>query len=91
LGGDRTESHAPSDHDHAGRDGQRGRAADVIHASEITRIEVLADMRPTEEDGTRALLSTLVWRPVDTEIAQEARALARQWLPRSVGQNLQLA
>jgi len=38
-------------------------------------------MRPTEEDGTRALLSTLVWRPVDTEIAQEARALARQWLP----------
>ena len=60
---------------------ERERAADVLHASEITRIEVLAGMRPTEEDGTRALLSTLVWHPVDAEIAEEAGALGRQWLP----------
>ena len=60
---------------------ERERAADVLHASEITRIEILAGMRPTEADGTRALLSTLVWHPVDDEIAEEAGALGRQWLP----------
>ena len=60
---------------------ERERAADVLHASEITRIEVLAGMRPAEEDATRALLSTLVWHPVDADIAEEAGALGRQWLP----------
>jgi hypothetical protein len=60
---------------------ERERAADVLHASEITRIEVLAGMRPAEEDATRALLSTLVWHPVDAEIAEDAGALGRQWLP----------
>jgi predicted nucleic acid-binding protein len=60
---------------------ERERTADVLHASEITRIEVLAGMRPTEEDVTRALLSTLVWHPVDSEIAEEAGALGRRWLP----------
>ncbi len=60
---------------------ERERAADVLHASEITRIEVLAGMRPAEEDDTRVLLSTLVWHPVDADIAEEAGALGRQWLP----------
>jgi predicted nucleic acid-binding protein len=60
---------------------ERERAADLLHASEITRIEILAGMRPTEEDETRALLSTLVWHPIDAEIAEEAGALGRQWLP----------
>ncbi|MDA8316149.1 MAG: type II toxin-antitoxin system VapC family toxin [Actinomycetota bacterium] len=60
---------------------ERERAADVLHASDITRIEILAGMRPAEEDATRALLSTLVWHPVDAEIAEEAGALGRQWLP----------
>ncbi len=60
---------------------ERERVADVLHASEITRIEVLAGMRPVEEDATRALLSTLVWHPVDAEIAEEAGVLGRQWLP----------
>ena len=60
---------------------ERERGAGVLHASEITRIEVLAGMRPTEEDATRVLLSTLVWHPVDAEIAEEAGALGRQWLP----------
>ncbi|MDA8297669.1 MAG: type II toxin-antitoxin system VapC family toxin [Actinomycetota bacterium] len=59
---------------------ERERAADVLHASEVTRIEVLAGMRTAEEDETRALLSTLVWHPVDAEIAEEAGALGRQWL-----------
>ncbi|MGC8463805.1 MAG: type II toxin-antitoxin system VapC family toxin [Acidimicrobiales bacterium] len=60
---------------------ERERTAGVLHASEITRIEVLAGMRPAEEDGTRALLSTLVWHPVDAEIAEQAGALGREWLP----------
>ena len=60
---------------------ERERTADVLHASEITRIEVLAGMRPAEEDDTLALLSTLVWHPVDSEIAEEAGALGRRWLP----------
>jgi predicted nucleic acid-binding protein len=60
---------------------ERERVADVLHGSEITRIEVLAGMRPAKEDATRAMLSTLVWHPVDAEIAEEAGALGRQWLP----------
>jgi predicted nucleic acid-binding protein len=38
-------------------------------------------MRPSERHRTEALLSVLVWHPVDTEIAREAGALGRQWLP----------
>ncbi len=60
-------------------EGERARAP--LHASEITRLEVLAGMRPAEEEGTRSLLSTLVWHPVDADVAEEAGALGRQWLP----------
>lgn len=60
---------------------ERERAAAALHASEITRLEVLAGMQPAEEDGTRLLLSTIVWHPVDTEVAEEAGALGRKWLP----------
>jgi predicted nucleic acid-binding protein len=60
-------------------EGERARAP--LHASEITRLEVLAGMRPAEEEGTRSLLSTLVWHPVDAGVAEEAGALGRQWLP----------
>lgn len=57
------------------------RAAAPLHASEITRLEILAGMRAAEEGETRSLLSTLVWHPVDAEVAEEAGALGRQWLP----------
>jgi predicted nucleic acid-binding protein len=60
---------------------ERERAAGPLHGSEVTRLEVLAGMRPAEEDGTRLLLSTLVWHPVDAEVAEEAGALGRRWLP----------
>ena len=60
---------------------ERERLAAPLHASEITLLEVLAGMRPAEEDATRALLSTLRWHPVDTDIAEEAGALGRRWLP----------
>lgn len=56
-----------------------------LHGSEITRVEVLAGMRPAEEDQTRALLSTLVWHPVDESIAEEAGRLGRIWLPERRG------
>lgn len=52
-----------------------------LHASEITRLEVLAGMRPTEEQPTRALLDTLTWHPVDSAVAERAGALGRRWLP----------
>lgn len=60
---------------------ERERLAAPLHASEITRLEVLAGMRRGEEAATRALLATLVWHPVDAEVAEEAGALGRQWLP----------
>lgn len=60
---------------------ERERAAAPLHASEMTRLEILAGMRPSEEEGTRSLLLTLVWHPVDSEVAEEAGALGRRWLP----------
>jgi predicted nucleic acid-binding protein len=60
---------------------EQERAAAPLHASEITRLEILAGMRTAEEDGTRSLLSTLIWHPVDAEVAEEAGALGRRWLP----------
>jgi hypothetical protein len=56
------------------------RSAGPLHASEITRLEVLAGMRPAEEAGTRALLSTLIWHTVDADVAEQAGELGRRWL-----------
>lgn len=61
------------------------RAAGALHASEITRLEVLAGMRATEEDETRSLLSTLRWHSVDGEVAEKAGELGRAWLPGNRG------
>lgn len=60
---------------------ERERALAPLHASEITRLELLAGMRPAEEAATRSLLSTLRWHPVDEDVAEQAGALGRQWLP----------
>ncbi len=59
---------------------ERERVAAPLQASEITRLEVLAGMRPTEERPTRSLLSTLVWHPVDEQVAEGAGVLGREWL-----------
>lgn len=56
-----------------------------LHASEITRLEVLAGMRAGEEGATRALLDTLIWHPVGTEVAERAGELGREWLPSHAG------
>jgi predicted nucleic acid-binding protein len=60
---------------------ERERAAAPLHASEITCLEVLAGMRPAEQDATRSLLSTLVWHQLDEQVAEQAGALGRRWLP----------
>ncbi len=57
------------------------RAVSPLHASEITRLEILSGMRPHEEGATRSLLNTLLWHPVDADVSEEAGALGRQWLP----------
>ncbi len=60
---------------------EKQRTLGSLHASEITRLEVLAGMRPEEAEPTRSLLSALVWHPVDAAVAEEAGALGRRWLP----------
>lgn len=57
----------------------------LLHASEITRLEVLAGMRPSEETSTRALLGALTWHSVDEEVAEIAGELGRRWLPGNRG------
>lgn len=57
------------------------RTSAPLQASEMTRLEILAGMRPAERRRTELLLSTLVWHPVDSEVAEEAGALGRRWLP----------
>lgn len=57
------------------------RASEALHASEITRLEVLAKARGHELAATEMLLSTLVWHPVDGGVAQRAGALGQRWLP----------
>jgi predicted nucleic acid-binding protein len=64
---------------------ERERHEGPIHASEITRLEVLAGMRPKEESSTRRLLSALVWHPLDEDIAERAGQLGREWLPSHSG------
>lgn len=61
------------------------RATGPIHASEITRVEVLAGMRAGEEGPTHRLLAALVWHPLDARIAELAGELGRRWLPANRG------
>jgi predicted nucleic acid-binding protein len=60
---------------------ERERATAPLHASEITRLEVLSGMRSDEGDATRSLLSTLIWHPLDADVAEKAGEFGRQWLP----------
>lgn len=54
-------------------------AAEDLVASEITRYEVLAGVRPGEEQPTEDLLALPTWVAVDEGIARRAAALARQY------------
>lgn len=57
------------------------RTRGALLASELTRLEVLAGMRPREEAATRSFLSSLQWHPVDAPTAEKAGELGRAWLP----------
>lgn len=61
------------------------RAAGPLHASEVTRLEVLAGMRAREEAATRALLAVFVWHALDERVADVASELGRRWLPGNRG------
>ncbi|WP_158603910.1 PIN domain-containing protein [Cryobacterium tepidiphilum] len=61
------------------------RQAGSLHASEVTRLEVLAGMRAREEDATRVLFGAFTWHPVGEELAEIAGELGRHWLPGSRG------
>ena len=55
-------------------------ACDEVHASEISRVEVLTGMRAAAEKApTRRLLSLFAWHPLDDETAQMAGELGRQY------------
>lgn len=56
-----------------------------LHASEISRLEVLAGMRPDEERVTRNLLGVFAWHPLDGEVAELAGELGRRWHPANRG------
>ena len=68
-------------HDGAAEVLQRERAEAPLHASEMTRVEVLAGMRPGEESATRELLLTLTWHALDADVAERAGELGRMWRP----------
>lgn len=57
----------------------------TVHASEVARVEVLAGMRPHEEEAARTLLDVLTWHPLDPTISEIAGELGRTWLPGNRG------
>ncbi len=69
----------------AGEVMRRARTTGPLHAGEVTRLEVLAGMRPREEAATRGLLAVLTWHPVDERVAEVAGELGRRWLPSRCG------
>ena len=68
--------------DAAAREALRGAVADGerLAASVLTRVEVLAGMRASEEPATRRLLGSLDWIEVDNGLAERAGALANRFL-----------
>lgn len=59
----------------------RGEASiERLWASEVTRLEVLAGMRPSEELVTLDLLDSPIWYPLDREVAERAGDFGRRYL-----------
>lgn len=56
------------------------RAGERLVCSVLTKVEVLAGMRPAEERATRRLLDSLDWIEVSDEVAEAAGALANRYL-----------
>lgn len=53
---------------------------DELWSSYVVRAEVLAGMRPSEEDATRDLLRLISWHDVDESVSEAAGALGRSYL-----------
>lgn len=51
-----------------------------VTASVVTKVEVLAGMRASEEEATRSLFRAVEWIAVDDDIAERAGKLANQFL-----------
>ncbi len=56
-------------------------SGEALLASEITRFEILAGVRPNEETATESFLGELIWLPVDEIVSRAAGALARVHRP----------
>jgi predicted nucleic acid-binding protein len=53
---------------------------EVVAASVLTRIELSIGMRAAERRGTDALVGALRWLAVDSEVTEQADALARRYV-----------
>lgn len=60
-------------------------SGEAIVGTVLSRTEVLAGMRSSEEAGTLALLDTLEWLPVTADIADRAGRFAQTYLRSHVG------
>jgi hypothetical protein len=60
---------------------RRGLYGDAVVASVVSKIEVLAGMRPDEEARTYRLFGQLEWADVDDEVAERAGRLAARYAP----------
>ncbi len=67
-------------HEGAARALETARNRGALHASEITRVEILAGMRAGEEPRIRLLFAALDWHPVNADVAEEAGRLGQAWL-----------
>ncbi len=56
-----------------------------LAASVLTKVEVLAGMRTSEERATRRLLESLDWIDVSDDLAERAGMFANQFLPSHPG------
>lgn len=57
------------------------RRSAVLHSSVVVRAEILAGMRPHEEESTRELLDAFEWHSVTEATAEEAGRLGHRWMP----------
>lgn len=55
-------------------------AGERLTASVLTKVEILAGMRSTEDAATGRLLATLDWIHVDDDLAERAGRLANRYL-----------
>ena len=48
-------------------------------ASEVTRVEIVRGLRSGERDSAERAFRTLLWIPVDEDVARRAGELGRKW------------